>query len=360
MTRSMKAVCAGLLGEPFNSVARRRVTMRRLVYRIVKGPAVVMLGLMITLNARAEERPPLERIAAIGLKGKAGALDHLAADWKNSRLFVANQSNDSLDVVDVKNNKLLKQVSGQKQIHGIAYAADLDRIFVGNGEGVCNAIDGKAYTVLKSIPVRGADSVRYDPRTQHVFVAGAKALVVIAAKTLEPVAVIKLPASPHGFQIASKQARGFVNTGMPCQVAVVDTDRNDLVARYPLEKDKGIGPLALDEANGRIFVGLRGKPRLAVLDVDSGKEVASVPIPEGSDDMFLDADSRRIYVSCNSGFVAVIRQIEPDRYESVANVATIKGAKTSAYDPTGKRLYVAVPRQSGKEGPEIWVYKPGP
>jgi DNA-binding beta-propeller fold protein YncE len=321
------------------------------------GFGVVALGLMIALNVRAEDGQPLERVANIQLKGKAGALDHLAADWKNSRLFLANQSNDSLDVVDVKNNSLLKQVPGQKEIHGIAYAGDLDRIFVGNGEGVCNAIDGKDYTLLKSIPVPDADSVRYDARTHHVFVAGEKELAVIDAKTLKRVTAIKLPAPPHGFQIAGKQPRAFVNTGSPCQVAVVDTDKNDVVTSYSLEKDKGIGPLALDETNGRIFVGLRGKPRLAVLDLESGKEVASVPIPEGSDDMFFDAESKRIYISCNSGFVAVIRQMDRDRYESVANVATIKGAKTSAYDPTAKRLYVAVPRQAGKEGPEIWVYQ---
>jgi len=85
-----------------------------------------------------------------------------------------------------------------------------------------------------------------------------------------------------------------------------------------------------------------------------------VPIPEGCDDISLDAQSKRIYISCESGFVAVVRQVDRDRYELVANVPTIKGAKTSAYDPTSKRLYVVVTRQAGKGGPEIWVYKAQP
>jgi RNA polymerase sigma-70 factor, ECF subfamily len=37
-----------------------------------------------------------------------------------------------------------------------------------------------------------------------------------------------------------------------------------------------------------------------------------------------------------------------------------KRGKTSAYDPIRKRLYVAVPRQEGKDGPEIWVYQSRP
>jgi len=73
--------------------------------------------------------------------------------------------------------------------------------------------------------------------------------------------------------------------------------------------------------------------------------------------MNLDAETKQIYISCSSGFVAVIHQIDRDRYESNANVATIKGAKTSAYNPATKRLYVVVPRQPGKEGPEVWVYQ---
>jgi DNA-binding beta-propeller fold protein YncE len=275
-------------------------------------------------------------------------------------LFVANQSNDTLDVVDLKTNKLLKQVAGQKRIHGIAYAPELDRIFVGNGEGVCNVLDGRDYTLLKSIPVAGADSVRYDPRTGHVFVAGTKALAVIDARTPRLLAVLKLPASSHGFQVAGGRPRAYVNTGPPCQVAVIDTDKNEVLPGFPLAGHKGIGPLALDEAGQRVFVGLRSEPRLAVLELESGKERASVPIPEGSDDLFVDAETKRIYISCNSGFVAVVRQIDADHYEAVARVPTIKGAKTSFYVAATKRLYVAVPRQAGKEGPEIWVYQARP
>jgi hypothetical protein len=51
--------------------------------------------------------------------------------------------------------------------------------------------------------VPDADSVRYDPRMHHVFVAGEKQLAVVDAKTLEHLTAIKLPAPPHGFQIAS-------------------------------------------------------------------------------------------------------------------------------------------------------------
>jgi DNA-binding beta-propeller fold protein YncE len=321
---------------------------------------LLLSGLLIvagfTAGARAEDPAPLERIATSNLKGAPGPLDHLLVDSKNSRLFVANQSNNTLDIVDLKTGKLVKQVEGQNKIHGIAYVADLDRIFVGNGDGVCNVLDGSDFKLLKSIPVNDADNVRYDARTNHIFVAGEKDLAVIDAKTLDLVTNIKLPGSPEGFAIATKRPRLYVNTAPPCQVAVIDTEKNEVIAHHPLDADKGIETLVLDESNNRIFVGVRGKPRLIVLDLDTGKEITSVPIPEGVDDTFFDAETKQIYASCGSGFVAVIRQVDADHYQSVANVPTIKGAKTSYYDAAMKRLYVAVPRQAGKVGPEIWVY----
>ena len=56
-------------------------------------------------------------------------------------------ANASLDVVDLKAGKLVKQVAGQKKAQGVAYAADLDRIFVGcGGDGACRVFDGKDYS----------------------------------------------------------------------------------------------------------------------------------------------------------------------------------------------------------------------
>jgi DNA-binding beta-propeller fold protein YncE len=308
----------------------------------------------------AEERQPLKRVGTIRLKGASGPLDHLLVDSKHARLFVANQSNNTLDIVDLNSNRLLKQVPGQKEIHGIAYVPDLDRIFVGTGGGVCNALDGRDYALLKSIPVKDADNVHYDPRTNNVFVAGEKDMAVIDAKSLKLVTTIQLPASPEGFQIATGQPRLYVNVGPQFEVVVIDTEKNEVAARHRLKATKGIETLALDEANKRIFVGFRGEPRIVVLDLDSGTELTSVAIPEGIDDMFFDARARRIYASCGSGFVAVVRQADGDHYEVVAKVATIKGAKTSYFDADTARLYLAVPRHADKEGPEIWVYEAEP
>src|SRR5262245_35034427 len=104
--------------------------------------SVAAAGLVLALGAgltTAGEPKTLKLLETIPLKGAAGRLDHLAIDSKHARLFVANLSNNSLDIVDLKAGKLVKQIPDQKKIQGIAYAPDLDRIYVGNGVGSeCN------------------------------------------------------------------------------------------------------------------------------------------------------------------------------------------------------------------------------
>src|SRR5262249_49799505 len=184
-------------------------------------------GLLLIHTARlAAEPATLELIQTISLKGASGRLDHAAIDSKHGRLFVANLSSNSLDVVDLKAGKLLKQIPGQRKIQGIAYAADLDRIYVGNGVGgECNVFDGRDYKLLKSIKLPGADNVRYLASRRLVYVGHAeKALSVIDARTFEVKATIKLPGRPEGFQLETKRPRLYMNTVDPTRLVVVETD----------------------------------------------------------------------------------------------------------------------------------------
>jgi len=304
----------------------------------------------------------LKLLQTIPLKGAPGRLDHFAIDNKHARLFIANLSNNSLDIVDLKGGKLIKQIRDQKKVQGIACAPDLDRIYVGNGiGGECNVFDGKDYKLLKSIKFPGADNVRYVTSRQLVYVGHAeKALSVIDARTYEVEATIKLPGRPEGFQLETKRPRLYMNTVDPTRLVVVDTDKNEVLHSYPIKLSDRAYPMALDEANKRIFLGMRNKPAIVIVDSENGKEVASVAIPEDIDDLFFDAKNKRLYASTGAGFLSVIRQRDADHYETLETIPTVKMARTCFFDPAGGRLYLGVPRQKGEEGPTIRVYEPRP
>lgn len=141
---------------------------------------------------------------------------------------------------------------------------------------------------------------------------------------------------------------------------VIDADKNEVINTYPVKMAGGGHPLALDEANHRIYVGCRKEPMIVALDMETGKEIAGVPIPDGIDDLFLDQKRNRLYASCGEGYLVVLKSLAGDKIETLEKIPTAKGAKTCLYVPEMDRLYLAVPRQEGKDGPEIRVYQVKP
>jgi len=332
---------------------------------IIAGSSWVLAAAVTAHPAAAADPPPLERVRTIALKGPVGGMDHLAVDSKRGRLFVANTVNNSLDVVDLKAGRLLKQVPGQGRIRGVDYSPEADRVFVGNGTGgVCNTFDGETCDLIKSVPLGvDADNVRYNHRTGRIYVVHADTeLSVIDAKDFSPRSPIALPRDLGAFRLESGRPRMYVNAKVG-HVVAIDTDKDEVIGRFPVAPAGVNAAVAIDEPNRRLFVGCRKAPSLVVMDSDTGKVVSSVPIPGDVDDLSFDAGRQQIYASCGVGAIAVIRQIDADRYESLGAVATAKGARTSAFNPEDGRLYLAVPRRADRpeqENPEVWVYRPRP
>src|SRR5262249_40594302 len=149
----------------------------------------------------------------------------------------------------------------------------------------------------------------------------------IDARTFEVKATIKLPGRPEGFQLEAKRPRLYMNTVDPTRLVVVDTDRNAVLHSHPLKRADRAYPMALDEANRRIFIGCRKPHTIVVVDSESGKEVAGIGIPEDIDDLFYDAKHKRLYASCGAGSLAVIRQRDADHYETLETIPTVKLAR---------------------------------
>jgi DNA-binding beta-propeller fold protein YncE len=322
----------------------------------VRTGIVIALALFAATPAAAADPKTLKLEKTIALEGVAGRYDHLALDAKLDRLFVANLSNNSLDVIDLKAGKLVKQVPGQKKIQGVAYAPD--RVFVGNGaDGECRVFDGQTFKLIGAVKALDADNVRYHAAKGLIYVGHAESsLAVIDAKTLAVKATVKLPGPPEAFQIDAAGNRLFVNTLKPSQVAVVNLDKNEVTARYTLTRAEANYPLAFDADGKRVFVGCRKPPKVVVLDADSGKELSDSDIPADIDDLFFDAKRKRLYASCGEGTLAVLEE-DAKGFKTVETIPTRKLARTCLFDSASGRLFVILPRTDDQTPPELRIYR---
>jgi hypothetical protein len=176
---------------------------------------------------------------------------------------------------------------------------------------------------------------------------------------MEKVGDIKLEAHPESFQLERNGKRIFVNVPDAKHIAVVDREKGTVLAKWPLEKLEANFPLALDEANHRLFVGCRKPSKVLVLDTETGKEVAQLTISRDTDDLFFDAASKRIYLSAGEGFIDTIDQKDADHYKRIWAQKTANGARTGIFVADLGAFYVAVPGKDAQQA-EVRAYKPKP
>jgi YVTN family beta-propeller protein len=299
---------------------------------------------------------PLELKQTIKFPGKTGNLDHLAVDVKGERLFVANKPNNSLDVIDLKSGKVIKQIPDQGKASGVAYSEELNRVFVGNGAGTCNAFDcGADYKLAFSAKLAKADNVNYHSGSKIVYVAHGDTISAVDAKSGDVKGKVTVPGSAHGFAIDEKTNKIYVSLTNPNQVGVIDLAKNELTDKFPIALAAGNSPLVFDAARGLLFVGCRKEPMVVVMDAKTGKELGGVAIPGDIDDLAFDAKTGRLFAICGAGAVAVIEK-KSEKYDVVAKVETAKSARTATISPAGDRLFLGVPAQGAAGEPEVRVY----
>src|ERR1700686_2444471 len=98
------------------------------------------------------ELAPLQLIQKIPVPGVAGRIDHFTAFPKRRLLIFAALGNNSMEIVNTFQAKVVQSVKGLDEPQGVLYVPGLDKIFVANaGNGMVKVYDGKTYALRKSI-----------------------------------------------------------------------------------------------------------------------------------------------------------------------------------------------------------------
>jgi DNA-binding beta-propeller fold protein YncE len=319
---------------------------------------LLMAFALCAVRIVAQRAVPLQLVQTIPLSGVEGRIDHLAVDVPHQRLFVAALGNNTLEVLDVRAGKRLHSIGGLHNPQGVAYLPETNRIVVANAQGGgFDWFDGDRYLIKRKVDFSDdADNVRVDASARRVFVGyGDGALGVLDAVTGKRLADVPLKGHPESFQLEKSGARIFVNVPTAEQIAIVDKGKGAVIAAWPLSGAHSNFPMALDEANSRLFVGCRNPAKVLVYDTQTGKVTATLDIAGDTDDLFYDAARKRLYVSCGAGFLDTFQQQDADHYQPLARIPTAAGARTSLFVPELGRLYLAVPHR-GSQQAEIRVY----
>lgn len=300
---------------------------------------------------------------AIPLENAKGRFDHFAMG--GGRLFVAALGSNAVEAINIGGRILDHTITGVPDPQGIAFSPETNKLFVASGRGKVYIYDGKSYEQIAALDFPGgADNLRYDAATKRVYVGCGDdektgAIAMIDATTNQRLAEdYKLGGEPESFQLEQSGPNIYVNVPDLKQIVVINRSTGK-ITHWTLNGMEGNFPMALDEADHRLFIGVHVPPRVAVVDTASGHVVAALPSPQDSDDLYFDAARKRIYVPGGEGYIQVLQMIDPDHYKVLEKIPTAIGAKTAGYyGKQGKgfdRFYLAVPARGGQSA-EVRIY----
>jgi hypothetical protein len=339
--------------------------------RLIAIPAALAASLLSAAGSFADEiaagsavraYAPITLRTRIPLPGVYGRMDHYGWDSKRGRLLVAALGNDTVEIVgDWRRGHT---IAGPEHPQAVVYVPGVDRIAVSAQSGKLRFYDAGTYALVETLDFgEGAntDNMRYDAKSKLLYVgfgSGSRgAIAAVDPMTMKRGAEYKVGSHPESFQLETKGSRLFVNLPDQSSIGVIDLG-SGAVSRWKIPGHGNVHAMALDETNQRIFTAALQPGRFSVIDAQSGAVVATLPCVLGVDDLWFDAERRRIYAP-GSGAIDVFEEVDPDHYVAIAHVLVDAGAGSTSLhvkSRTQDALYMSLPNMLPQGGSEVLLF----
>jgi YVTN family beta-propeller protein len=301
--------------------------------------AAVLACLSVAAPALADPAYTLTKSVPLGTPDR---WDYVVFNAPTGRVYIAH--GDRLAVIDAASGDVVGQVEGiPGGTHGTGISPDTGQGFTDDGRnGLAVAFDLKTLKITKQLPAdKDADAITVDQATGHIFVIEGDpgAITVIDPKTDSVIATIK---AGEPMEYATSDANGAVYVaGVGNRdLLKIDARANTVTARWSTPDCANPHGLALDRAGRRLFMGCINKTMM-VVDADTGRVVAELPIGQGSDAVAFDPKRKRVFSSNGfDGTITIYQQVSPDTYQLLTTLHTAISGRTMAVDPETGRLFV--------------------
>jgi len=294
-----------------------------------------------------------------------GGFDYVGIDSAARRLYISHAT--QVDVVDADNGKVVGTITDTPGVHGAVVVPEFKQGFTSNGrENKVSIFEPASLKLIRKIDVgKGPDGIYYDPGSKRVFTNnhGTHDVTAIDAKTGEVAGTVKLEGDGEQ-AVIGKDGMIYVNSENTSEVVVFDPKSLEVKNRFPVGVAKTPTGLAYDAKTNRLFIGCRNEPKMVVMDAATGKVITSMPIGTGVDYAAFDPSAKLVFFSCGEGVLNIFHEKSADVYEDAGAVKTQPSAKTMAFDPKTKKIfmsaaeYVETPAAAGAKRPTRTV-KPG-
>jgi len=285
-----------------------------------------------------------------------------AAAQSKVRIIQTNSAGDNVHLIDPATNKVVGVIKGIEVSHGAGVAPDGSRIYVSDeADSTLDVVDAKSLAVIKRVPLSGhPNNMAVGKDGKHVYVGIIQApggVDVIDTVTFQRIKTIPTKGTIHNAYVTPDG--NYVVAGSIAGKTVNVIDAKTEEPAWTLDMDLGVRPMTFntnpDGSTKWIFVQLSGFNGFAVVDFSTRKEIKRIQnpdlppgkatVPEGSDPshgMAVTADGKTLVVCSRLNNYLYVYSL-PDLKSLGGAELGGKGAGWVTLTPDGKTAYVANP-----------------
>ncbi len=329
--------------------------MRRLLAFVA---AALAVSTAAGASARTEGSLPLRQVARVSLSGPAVRFDYTSIDPTTHTLWISHMDANQLLAFNVVSRKITKTISAPG-VHGVIAVPQTGRVYASatNAREVLT-INSETGRVLASAPAgEYPDGLVYDPVQRHVFISdesGGVETVITASG--HRIATISLGGDAGNVQFDPVSDHILADVQQRNEIAVIDPRSNRIVKRIHVPNCNNDHGLLIDSPHRIAFVACDGNAKLLTLNLRTMSFTGTFNVGQSPDVLAFDAVKRRLYVSAESGVVAVFAETATSARPLGMSFLAAE-AHTVAVDPATHLVYF--PLQSGSNGqPQLLIMRP--
>ncbi|MGH9475200.1 MAG: YncE family protein [Terriglobales bacterium] len=299
------------------------------------------LAMVVMAGAQGSSQPAgYHLVKTVKLNNDHG-WDYMDIDAARRKLYIS--ASDKEIVVNADTYAVEGTVDGLKGTHGAGIASRHNHGFTSNGGGNDSTefnLTTLAVTKTIPLPIVRPDGVIYDPASNRIFYFNHDShAAAVDASTGAVAGSILLPTRAAEFAAADDRGHVFDNLESSSSEIEINSRTLKIMHNWPLAPCKGPSGLSMDRQSHRLFVGC-DNDMLAVVNADTGKVVATLPVAPGVDATRFDPGTKLVFSpGGEGGAITVIHEDSPDHYTVLGNLPTARGARTMELDPKTHTIF---------------------
>ncbi len=311
--------------------------------RVRSGEAALFAMALLAMSAPVACQTAKSPKVVGEIKGPDGGWDYASFDAAKRRVLISRGY--GVMAIDADRQTVTRLAPGD-HVHAIVLLPD-GRLLITNGTSntvtLANGTTGAIEATVAVDPF--PDAAVYDPASGHAFVMNGDSGVVTVIDLVHATKLSRIPVGGK-LEFAAVDGAGtlFVNVEDKAQIAVIDTETNQVKTTFKLagcEEPTGLTYVA----SYHLLISACGNGHAKVLGAEDGREVADIEIGPHPDAVLYDQQRGVAFIPSagsilKNGEITVLTVAGPSSVSVADRIATQRGARTIAEDPTTGRLYL--------------------